>query len=243
MLGITLTVLGLVLTIVGLILTIRARPRLSYKTHDETLISKPDQTPLGELDILFNGSPVQHVMTTMVALWNSGATTIRGGDVVETDPLLVTLGGGAKILGATTVRTTRKVNKFRIHVDKNNTSRAFITFDYLDRRDGATFMIVHTSPRGQARVQGSVRGVPRGAEYWGDLWNQPTFASPLTFLFGAAIGAIPSFWAVKTLHSELSRRVFAISLEVSGAIAIALLIFLIASGERAVWRKAPKLLW
>ena len=82
--------------------------------------------------------------------------------------------------GSRTLRASRDVNEFRLILDPDLPSRALLTFDYLDRRDGAVFEIIHTGAKGKARVTGSVRGIPKGVSNWGGLLNWETQKSSVS---------------------------------------------------------------
>jgi len=87
---------------------------------------------------------------------------------------------------------TRDVNKFRVVVNRDCLSEAYFQFDYLDGGDGAIFEIMHTGLKGRPRITGSLRGIPKGVENWGTLWNWEKGKSPLDELRRSltALGAI-----------------------------------------------------
>ena len=174
--GEALPIVGLLLAVVGIILTIRSltRARLAYRTRNLPLIGQPDATPYGEISILFNGQPVQRLVVTRLAFWNAGNTTVRRTDLVERDPLTVYFEAQTTILGSRTVSETRAVNDFRLSLNHDIPSQALMRFDYLDRGDGAIFEIIHTGSRGGVSIKGSVRGIPKGVEYWGHLSQRDT---------------------------------------------------------------------
>ena len=142
-------------TIVGIILTVRSftRARLAYQTRDLTLIGQPDATPYGDVSILFNGAPVPRLAVTRLAFWNAGNTTVRRADLVEKDPLTICFEERTAILGSRNLSETRAVNECRLFLNRDIPSRAILTFDYLDRGDGAVFEIIHTGSRGGASVR------------------------------------------------------------------------------------------
>jgi hypothetical protein len=112
--------------------------------------------------------------------------------------LAVNIEAGSLILGSTRLKATREVNDFHIRLSPQDRSRSLLEFDYLDINDGAVFQIVHTGGMGSVKVRGSLRGIPRGLENWGDLqeWSQQksqisNALAPLLFL--AAV-CIPLYW-------------------------------------------------
>ncbi len=121
-----------------------------------------------------NNVPVPRVVVTQLAVWNTGNTLVRGKEIVESDPLTISFEDGVVILHAQRVNATQEVNDFRIRISEHDRSRAFLEFDYLNVRDGARFQIIHTGAKGKAKVTGSIRGIPKGVENWGDLqeWSE-----------------------------------------------------------------------
>jgi hypothetical protein len=166
---------ALVIALVGIGVTVilarryRTRPRMVYQMHDYFVVGQPDVSSLGDIKILFNGNAVPRVVVTQLAVWNAGNTTVRRDDIVEADPLAVSIDPGSSILGTGLLNSTRTVNDFHISVTQQDHSRAFLDFDYLDTGDGALFQIIHTGTMNKAKLTGSLRGIPEGLENWGDL--------------------------------------------------------------------------
>ncbi len=152
----------------------RSKSQMAYQLHDFTVISQPNVTNLGDVKVLFNNVPVPRVIVPQLAVWNTGNMVVRGKEIVESDPLTISFEDGVVILHAQRVKATQEVNDFRIRVPEHDRSRAFLEFDYLNGRDGAKFEIIHTGAKGKARVTGSIRGIPKGVENWGDLqeWSE-----------------------------------------------------------------------
>jgi hypothetical protein len=202
------TLIGIALAAIGIILTrrYRERPRMVYQTHDSFVVGQPDASALGEIKIIFNNNTVPRVVVTQLGIWNAGNTTIRGSDIVAGDPLVINIESGSLILGSTRLKATREANDFHIRLSPQDRSQSLLEFDYLDTSDGAVFQIVHTGGMGSVKVKGSVRGVPRGLENWGDLqeWSQQkskisNALAPLLFL--AAV-CIPLYWIKHSIVSH-----------------------------------------
>jgi len=155
-------------------LRFRSKSQMAYQLHDFTVIGQPSVTNLGDIKILFNNVPVPRIVVTQLAVWNTGNTVVKGTEIVESNPLAICFEDEAVILDAQRVSATQEVNDFRVRVSEQNRSRAFLEFDYLNGRDGAKFQIIHTGSKGKAKVTGSIRGLPKGVENWGDLqeWSE-----------------------------------------------------------------------
>jgi hypothetical protein len=197
--GLIITLIGVGIGVVSLIWARRFRvnPRMVYQTHDTFVVGQPDATSYGDIRILFNLAPVPRVVVTQLGIWNAGNTTIRRDDIVATDPLMFLAEPGSSILGSTRLTATRNVNDFRLRLVSEDRSRAILEFDYLDAKDGAVFQIIHTGAMKKGKVTGSLRGIPRGVEYWGDLqeWSdrKSQFSEFIPLGIFLAI-LIPIFW-------------------------------------------------
>jgi hypothetical protein len=151
----------------------RARSQMAYQSHGFTLVSQLSAPSIGEIKILFNEVAVPRVVVTQLAVWNTGNTVVRSTDVVESDPLKVRIEDGI-LLHVQRDSATREANKFRVRISETDQSCAFLEFDYLNARDGARFQILHTGTKEKAKLTGSIRGIPKGVENWGDLqeWSE-----------------------------------------------------------------------
>ena len=167
-----LSILGLLVGVIGIVLTIAfySKSRLAYQVRDFPLVGQPGATPYGAVTILFNDSAVPRVTVTQLAFWNAGKTTVRRADIVEKDPISLSFDKDTVILGSRALRASKSVNDVQLVLDTDSRFRALLTFDYLDRGDGAILEIMHTGS-GQAKIAGSVRGFPKGVENWGVLQN------------------------------------------------------------------------
>jgi hypothetical protein len=152
----------------------RSKSQMAYQSHDFTVIGQPAVSAFGEIKILFNDVAVPRIVVTQLAVWNTGNMVVRGTDIVTSDPLKICFGDEAVILNAQRVSSTREVNGFQIRISEQDKSCAFLEFDYLDGSDGAKFQLIHTGTIGKTKVTGSIRGMPKGVQNWGDLqeWTE-----------------------------------------------------------------------
>src|SRR6267142_1742871 len=227
----------------------RSKSQMAYQSHDFTIVSQPSVSSIGEIKILFNEVAVPRVVITQLAVWNAGNMVVKGTDIVESDPLKVSLEDGAVILHAQRMSATREVNDFRIRISEEDQSCAFLEFDYLNAQDGAKFQIIHTITIGKAKVTGSIRGIPKGVENWGDLqeWSEQKSRlgalKPLgvivavAFLLNWAKSLIaPHYPTVNKFGEWLG---IAIAL-LGGLLFVSVLFFLIVYSLRAQSRSTPK---
>jgi len=253
--GEALGVAGVFLAIVGIILSARSltRARLAYQHRGLTLIGQPEATTYGDIKILFNGEPVPRLVVTRLAFWNAGNTTVRRADLVEKDPLTVCFEEKATILGSRILSETTAVNECILSLNRDFPSRAFLTFDYLNRGDGAVFEIIHTGSIGRLNIGGSVRGIPKGVENWGYLsdWDSqgPSRLQAAAFsaiIAGPIILAVILDWLQKTLaprHAAIASVIGYVLVGLVSAIAalfISAILFAVISTASSRWRRLPK---
>jgi hypothetical protein len=137
----------------------KSRPQLScrwsgYKYVPSGLVESGFKISYNEIDI-------PRVTVTSVVIWNSGNAMLRGREIHEGDPLKCQLDDGANILYISKGECTRPQNGLKLIKGEDGTS-AHIVFDYLEKRDGAEFGIVHTGDSPNFTVVGTMRGLPNG---------------------------------------------------------------------------------
>ena len=123
------------------------------------------------------------------------------------------LDGHGAVASERTVNETRSVNEFHIRVMQKNLCRAFLEFDYLDAGDGAVFQIIHSGAKDTAKVTGSLRGIPRGLENWGDLkeWSEQKsrFSNLIPMLtFAVVVGVISWIRSLVVTHYPAATKWF-----------------------------------
>jgi hypothetical protein len=227
----------------------QSKSGMAYQLHHFTLIGEPSVTNLGDIKILFNNLTVPRVVVTQLAVWNTGNTVVKGNEIVESDPLAICFEDGAVILDAKRVDATQEVNDFRIRISEKDHTCAFLEFDYLNGNDGARFQIIHTGTKDKAKLTGSIRGIPKGVENWGDLqeWSQQkSKLSGLLFPLGAFVllGILswvkdliaPHFPAINKYTEWLGGAVAVLG----GLLLVSVLAFIIAYSLRTRSRATPK---
>jgi hypothetical protein len=145
----------------------RIGPRPSYQLKALRLIAKDEGALPEEVEILFKGMSVPRLTKTHVIFWNSGKAMIDGKEIVVDDPLRLEFSKEAQVLRARIAKPTNKTNKFEIKINDKSPNEVFCSFDYLNVGDGAVIELLHTGEERYPRVQGTIRGVPKGILNWG----------------------------------------------------------------------------
>jgi len=147
----------------------RIGPRPSYQLKALRLIAKDERALPEEVEILFNGMSVPRLTKTHVIFWNSGRAMLRGEEIVVDDPLRLEFSKEARVLTARIAKTTRETNKFEVKIDDKSPNEVVCHFDYLNVGDGALIELLHTDEERYPKVQGTIRGVPKGILNWGHI--------------------------------------------------------------------------
>lgn len=145
----------------------RIGPRPSYQFKALRLIAENERALPEEVEILFKGMSVPRLTKTHVVFWNSGKAMLDGKQIVDVDPLRLEFSKDAQVLRARIVKATRETNEFEVKINDKCPNEVVCSFDYLNVGDGAVIELLHTDEERYPRVQGTIRGVPKGILNWG----------------------------------------------------------------------------
>jgi len=145
----------------------RIGPRPSYQLKALRLIAKDERALPEEVEILFKGMSVPRLTKTHIIFWNSGRAMLDGKQIVDVDPLRLECSKDAQVLRARIAKATRETNKFEVKINDKSPNEVICRFDYLDVGDGAVIELLHTDEERYPKVQGTIRGVPKGILNWG----------------------------------------------------------------------------
>ena len=140
----------------------RIGPRPSYQLRALRLIAKDERALPEEVEILFKGMSVPRLTKTHVIFWNSGKALLEGKQIVDTDPLRLEFSKDAKVLRARIAKATRKTNEFEVKINDKSPNEVVCSFDYIDVGDGVVIELLHTAEERYPKIQGTIRGVPKG---------------------------------------------------------------------------------
>lgn len=145
----------------------RIGPRPSYQLKALRLIAKDERALPEEVEILFKGMSVPRLTKTHIIFWNSGKAMLDGKQIVDVDPLRLEFSKDAQVLRARIAKVTRETNKFKVKINDKSPNEVVCRFDYLDVGDGAVIELLHTDEERYPKVEGTIRGVPKGILNWG----------------------------------------------------------------------------
>lgn len=160
---------GTLIGIVGLVAAVftylwtRRRTSMAYVHLGEHILGSASDSLPAEIDVQYSGISIPRLTKTTLIIWNSGENTVSGSDIVSKDPLRFAVGSDGRILAVSVLKTSRSVNDFVLVPPlERTTNEAKFTFDFLEANDGAVIEILHTSTNRKPRVEGTLKGLPKG---------------------------------------------------------------------------------
>lgn len=204
------TLIGIFGIFIAIFFYLRSRKisRLAYQHDTTSIIGSADARFPNELEIYFDGKAVPRVTLERIVLWNAGNTTLRGSQIVKTDPLRFELrNSNASILKVNVLKHSREVNACSVTRRKDNQRIADINFDFLDPGDGIAIEIIHSGSSEDLEIRGTLIGMPNGIKDYGKLNVKQQFVKKLPYPYiriASKLGlSVNSFIAIYTLIAGL----------------------------------------
>ncbi len=168
------TLVGLLGIVLAVYFYLRSRVGacLAQQHEEVRLIGGGGATFPEEVEVRFHDTVVPQITSTKIWIWNAGVLTIRGADIVASDPLRVEFDDGTSVLKASILKQSRPVLGTQVGRAPDE-SRVLITFDFLDRSDGLLLEVLHSGAVGNFRLVGTLRGIPRGISNLGHAPLRP----------------------------------------------------------------------
>lgn len=144
----------------------RQGAQLAYHYWTSRVLGGKDHKLPEPVKITFRDEPIENLCRSLVLIWNNSDKTIKGENIVESDPLRIDLGEKAKVVDSRIVKSTRSVNSCQVDLqltpDDVMWAQPVVRFDYLDAGDGLVIEIFHTDWGKAPVLRGSIREMPRG---------------------------------------------------------------------------------
>lgn len=111
-----------------------------------------------DLDILYDGQPVENLTITKIAFWNGGSDTINNQDIAVADPLTIVVKDNLRILDANILYTKNQANKLSL-ITSNDQSKINLIFDFIDKDEGVVIQLIHTGKSDEdIELCGTIKG-------------------------------------------------------------------------------------
>lgn len=135
--------------------TNKERREISYTKKTNVLIRRR-KSLFEKLLITYDTREIENLCISTFTLWNSGNRTISSQDMVKTKEISVCLANNAKILDVEIIKVVETTNQFRI--EKIDDSMVKIIFDYIDKKEGLVFQIMHTGSEEDVLIDCKIKG-------------------------------------------------------------------------------------
>lgn len=148
----------------------RSTAKPSYQKSSLRLLGRNENNLPRDVTVLFKGQEVDRLTKTTLIFWNNGTEVLSGENVVESDPICISLRDGETILSHKILKKTKDVNEIKITKDDENSKQIWVTFSYLDPGDGVTLELLHNSEDRYPEISGTIKGLPNGFEDLGQVY-------------------------------------------------------------------------
>lgn len=160
--------LGLIIAFVFYLMA-RTRSRINYQTSNLQIIGNVSLNLPQDFGVMLAGEKIENLHKSQIIFWNAGTTTIHERDIVQEDPLKVVFSPHTKIFDINVGAVSREVNKFIVNRNESNENEIILTFNFLDKKDGAMIEILHTESSIEPKITGSVKGLVDGIRHKGQI--------------------------------------------------------------------------
>ena len=159
------------------------RTRLAYQQvvaryFDERDYALPDQAAM-----TYGDRQVKRLRKATVVLWNAGTEVLRGEDIVDADPVRLSVVDG-RVLSHRVVKTPDAANGLRLAPSECGNGFE-IQYNYLNPSDGIVVELMHDGTA--TAIVGKVKGLKDGPEDWGGVSPNPPGIQYLRFTFSVGL--------------------------------------------------------
>jgi hypothetical protein len=144
------------------------RPKMLITVHEEsTLLIGDLSSAIPRFEASFDNAPIKDLRVSQFFVWNSGTESIKRDQVAPKEPVRVILPAGIRILDCSLLKTTNPAVNFQAELRARNS--ILISFDFLNRKDGATFQVLYTgTSEEETEIEGQLIGPRADIEFTGD---------------------------------------------------------------------------
>lgn len=132
----------------------KERKRIGYVLRTNSIVRGGDGH-IENLSITYNGSEVDSVLITKIAIWNSGNRVLSPGDFAALDPLAIGFGTN-RLLDSQLLCESEDNNQ--IQINNSRKDDLCISFDYIEPGQGAVIQLIHTGQSEEISIRGKIKG-------------------------------------------------------------------------------------
>ena len=156
--GSLIGILGVLFAIYSLFIT-RAVLKISSHLEYKSLIGSFHSALPQNINITYDNNPVEKVSSSVFVIWNSGNKVIDGERLNTIDPLRIEASDDTHILRYNIQKVNNKTNNIKIVPHHHSSNTLFISFDFLNKKDGLRVEVLHTGSIESLCVKGTLKGI------------------------------------------------------------------------------------
>ncbi|ETI60836.1 hypothetical protein [Marinomonas profundimaris] len=141
---------------------VRHKGKPCYQRYARVLLGGGEDDLPSEVSIKYDGDDVKKLTRTSIIFWNHGTEILNGEDIVLSDPLRLEFPSEVTILNSKIIKETKSSNEFELKQDEENKYILYLSYVYLDPRDGVSFEILHDGEMKYPKFEGVIKGIPKG---------------------------------------------------------------------------------
>ncbi|MBH0086073.1 hypothetical protein I6E84_07565 [Psychrobacter sp. SCQQ22] len=144
---------------------------------------------LDGLEVRYKGSTQERITVTKLAFWNNGKDTIDRSDLVEKDPVRISIPEDIDILDIQIINVSEESSTVSIQENKACPNSYILNFDFLDHKEYFVIQVIHNgSSSEKIKIEGKIKGV-KAIEKVTSSHVQSTISSSFPF-FGEQMGML-----------------------------------------------------
>lgn len=144
---------------------------------------------LDGLEVRYKGSTQERITVTKLAFWNDGKETIDRSDLVEKNPIRVSIPKDIDVLDVQIINISEKSNTVLIQKNDAHPNSYILDFDFLDHKEYFVIQVIHNgSSNEKIKIEGKIKGV-KATEKVISSQIQSTISNGSPF-FGKQIGSL-----------------------------------------------------
>jgi len=156
--GSLIGILGVLFAVYSFFIT-RAVLKISSHLEYKSLIGSFQSALPQNISITYDNKPVEKVSSSVFVIWNSGNKGIDGERLNTIDPLRIEACDGTSILRYNIQKVNNKTNNIKISPHHLSLNTLFISFDFLNKKDGLRVEVLHTGSIESLCVKGELKGI------------------------------------------------------------------------------------
>lgn len=121
----------------------KRKKKPQYSKRSINVISDTFQN-VANVDVSYQGSKINNLTVTKIAIWNGGNETINFSDMASTDRLRIIAEDGITIFNSEVIHQTNPTNNIASTIGNNIVE---VSFDYFDQNQGGIIKIIHSGKK------------------------------------------------------------------------------------------------